>query len=657
MAEYYTPGVYVEEISTFPATVVRVATAVPVFIGYTELAGSDVLNIPVKVRSLIEYEALYGGEPTTDGRSITVHLDSNWRPASVDLSLTYYLYQSLRQFYANGGGDAYILSVGPYSPGGPDKTELIAALAELEKADEPTLVMVPDAFAFTDPQDLGDVQAQVLMHCAKMQDRFGLFDVLHGSGNDEAADALAFRNKVGNNNLSYGAAYYPEVLSSLGPVGEITSGEIGLLDSNDAPTTFADVAVGAGEVTGIFPNYTGTTGLLEHGQAMNDVLMLKTLQENYGLAWEAALNAALTGDETVILGRITVLRDLGAAIFNLALTHGPLNLFFEANVKSNAGTLKPLILLLYEYYKALYDAGSHTFLPPTAPVAPLMDQGDFVALPVDYGLDLFTDPLPGPNNVYGAASPDLNTGTTTSAVAFGLLFDAMIDVVESIIMQGESLLAASEADLPLESGAYAGILAAIRNTGYTLSPTAAVAGVYAVTDANRGVWKAPANVSLNAVVDVVRKFQATELDDLNMPTNGKAINAIRPFRGQGILVYGARTLAGNDNEWRFVSVRRLFLMVEESVRKACEPLVFEPNDANLWQRVRGMIENFLTGIWRDGGLAGATTKDAFFVKAGIGSTMTAEDILEGKLIVEIGMAAVRPAEFVILKFMHKMQVS
>ena len=143
--------------------------------------------------------------------------------------------------------------------------------------------------------------------------------------------------------------------------------------------------------------------------------------------------------------------------------------------------------------------------------------------------------------------------------------------------------------------------------------------------------------------------------DMNVHTTGKSVNAIRSFIGKGTLVWGARTLDGNSNEWRYVPVRRLFIMVEESVKKATERFVFEPNDANTWSKVRAMIENFLTLQWRSGALAGPTPESAFYVRVGLNETMTALDILEGRMIVEIGMAAVRPAEFIILRFSHKMQ--
>jgi phage tail sheath protein FI len=191
-----------------------------------------------------------------------------------------------------------------------------------------------------------------------------------------------------------------------------------------------------------------------------------------------------------------------------------------------------------------------------------------------------------------------------------------------------------------------------------LPPSGAVAGVYAATDTNRGVWKAPANVSLADVIEPVVRIDNAHQENLNMDSStGKSINAIRSFAGKGTLVWGTRTLAGNDNEWRYVPVRRFFSVAEESIKKATYWAVFEPNDANTWVKVRGMIENYLTQKWRDGALAGATTKEAFFVRCGLGVTMNAQDILEGRMNVEIGMAVVRPAEFIILKFSHKLQTS
>lgn len=188
-----------------------------------------------------------------------------------------------------------------------------------------------------------------------------------------------------------------------------------------------------------------------------------------------------------------------------------------------------------------------------------------------------------------------------------------------------------------------------------LPPSATIAGIYARVDNARGVWKAPANESLFAVNGLSCDITDRAQEDLNVDVNaGRSINAIRAFTGRGIKVWGARTLDGNDNEWRYVSVRRYFNFVEESVKKATWEFVFEPNDFNTWKRAKSMIENFLVLQWRGGALMGATPEQAFYVKVGLNETMTEMDILEGRMIVEIGMAVVRPAEFIILRFSHKM---
>lgn len=202
---------------------------------------------------------------------------------------------------------------------------------------------------------------------------------------------------------------------------------------------------------------------------------------------------------------------------------------------------------------------------------------------------------------------------------------------------------------------YANVRGELSLSSVVLPPAAAVAGVYSTVDRTRGVWKSPANESLASVRSLTVAIDNDLNDSMNVDTTGKSINALRLFSGKGYLVWGARTLAGNDNEWRYVSVRRFFNMVEESCKDATEPFVFEPNDAGTWVKVKAMIENFLVVQWRAGALAGAKPEDAFYVRVGLGSTMTAQDILEGRMIVEIGMAVVRPAEFIVLRFSHKMQ--
>jgi hypothetical protein len=189
----------------------------------------------------------------------------------------------------------------------------------------------------------------------------------------------------------------------------------------------------------------------------------------------------------------------------------------------------------------------------------------------------------------------------------------------------------------------------------TLPPSPAMAGVCVRVDRERGVWKAPANVGVQSVIAPVDLVTDDQQGLLNVDADtGKSINVIRAFAGRGAVVWGARTLAGNDNEWRYIPVRRLFITIEESVKKATSFAVFEPNDVSTWLKVKGMIESYLYNLWEQGALQGGKPESAYFVNVGLGKTMTAQDILNGLMIVEIGIAAVRPAEFIILRFSHRL---
>ena len=204
---------------------------------------------------------------------------------------------------------------------------------------------------------------------------------------------------------------------------------------------------------------------------------------------------------------------------------------------------------------------------------------------------------------------------------------------------------------------YKNIMTAIKFKLNQLPPAAAMAGIYTMVDNSRGVWKAPANVSMASVVSPAVNISHEEQENLNVDTNGKSINAIRSFIGEGTLVWGARTLDGNSLDWRYINVRRTMIMLEESIRLASKAYVFEPNDANTWVTMKSMIRNFLTGIWKRGGLAGAVPDEAFSVHVGLGDTMTAEDILEGRLLISVFVAVSRPAEFIEITFQQQMQKS
>lgn len=180
-----------------------------------------------------------------------------------------------------------------------------------------------------------------------------------------------------------------------------------------------------------------------------------------------------------------------------------------------------------------------------------------------------------------------------------------------------------------------------------IPPSGSVIGIYARSDTSRGVHKAPANEVVRACVGLDCQFNKGEQDILNP----KGVNLIRAFPGQGIRVWGART-ASSDGSWKYINVRRLFIFIEESIKANTNWAVFEPNDEVLWVRVKRTIDVFLTGLWRSGALAGSAPSEAFFVNVGR-NTMSQDDIDNGRMICVIGVAPVKPAEFVIFRISQK----
>lgn len=211
-----------------------------------------------------------------------------------------------------------------------------------------------------------------------------------------------------------------------------------------------------------------------------------------------------------------------------------------------------------------------------------------------------------------------------------------------------------QAALMISSQTYTQIVNHVLNNANMLPPSGAMAGVYTVNDNMNGVWSAPANVGIVGAVKLPIRLSDTQQENLNIDAvSGKSVNAIRFFNGQGILIWGARTLDGNSQDWRYVSVRRTMTYLEQSVKLAARAYVFEPNNANTWAAVKSMISSFLMDVWKQGGLQGASAADAFQVSVGLGSTMTADDLLNGYMRITVQVAVVRPAEFLVITFQQQ----
>lgn len=599
---YKTPGVYIEEIPKFPPSVAAVETAIPVFVGYTQKATSlltdDLKNKAIRISSFLEYQAYYGEAPS---QALSITLDLAGQPVTGTASSPskFNMYYALRAFYDNGGGPSYIISLGAYPSTGLgtvanyDDSSESSALNVIKKVDEITLLVFPDLASLNSNDQYYTIIKKALLQSGDLKDRFTLIDLYKESSEKLTIDN--FRDKIGTSELKFGAAYYPELKSVYN------------FNSSNSSLTF------------VHTDNSGKKKPLD-SQTFSNVL---GLVKNSAL--KVQIEAALSGvtasnkaDRAALISRSTdefLLYPILApttALVATATTDGVRNTLADILLDVNAA------------------ANPDTSTDPITGTK-LTALSAALALYIDKLNDSIKLAAPSVANSSDAPTGTIKTGSSTANLAIYKNF-----VTETFI---------------------ANVKATTAKIFVTIPASPAVAGIYAYVDSTRGVWKAPANVSLNAVVEPTVALNDADQADLNVSDTGKSINAIRKFTGKGVLVWGSRTLAGNDNEWRYVPVRRFFNFVEESVKKATIPFVFEPNDANTWIRVKGMIENFLILQWRAGALAGAKPEDAFYVAVGINKTMTALDILEGRMIVEIGMAVVRPAEFIILRFSHKMQES
>lgn len=639
-----TPGVYINEIDAFPPSIAQVATAIPAFVGYTQKAAS--LNVPTRISSLMEYEQFFGGAPSP--ANISVDLDSNLLPLDTS-SVTeskFKLYNSMRLFYANGGGECYIVSIGLYSDDpafdAATKGKFTYGIDKLEKYDEPTLIVFPDAVNLS-AANLGAVQSFALMQCQKLMDRFTIMDVKQSSPGNLINDCEDFRDEIGNQNLKYGAAYYPYLQANFpyqfrfNDINGIVPGKV-----NFAAIYATDLKI---------------KPLLDNFEITYKKVYQNTEPKGFSVKWSEQNN-----DKVMILNDfsnskvyVNQLWDYLKILGETTTLANPFKTYVQSLIQVSLKQYAQKLVDFKDIYDNLQIAGADPDVDPPINLTPL-----------EANPDAHFDDTIWRNGAFAASAVNPYMGALVTAgladkskiqAALDKLNSQMIAAVNSAVIALENYVMEEESNLISNIPLFSVIVSKLSQSMNTVPPSGAVAGIYAQTDATRGVWKAPANVSVNGIIGLADDINDKDQENMNIHETGKSINAIRKFTGRGNLVWGARTLAGNSKDWRYVNVRRLANMIEESVKKACMQFVFEPNVAQTWINVKGMIQNYLTTLWNDGALAGAKPEHAFFVAVGLNQTMSAQDILDGKMIVKVGYAPSRPAEFIILEFKQMQQKS
>ncbi len=639
MAQMKTPGVYIVEKNAFPTSVVQVATAVPVFIGYTESArlGNNSLHMkPFRLSTMAEYEAHFGvapnhqfhvieGAPPADKDADVTLPNATFKVKGANGQLTewrldqsgkdYCLYGAMRLFFQNGGGACYIVSIGQY--GGLSTTDqeisaaaMISGIKTLIKEPEPTMVVIPETTRLAEKESIS-VQQAMLKHCGyKMRNRFALLDIHKGHLDLQDASGIdpvkAFRSALGINQLDFAAAYYPWVESTA-----FTSREF----------TFENIV-----------NRVEFATLLKKSIQLDNTALAKEQRQEVELMNSPQLMpppVTVATRHDAVNGDAATARDQPLQTAN---PPAPQEFLLDVEVESSS----------FEFIAPDEDDGGAVVTVTSNTTAFVEMAGTWTAA----GMTITFTPLP---HFSGEITIDYQMMASAEATELQK-FTAEVVVDGPTV---ENLDKTLRAICPL----YADVMKTIAVRENIVSPGALMAGIYTMVDNTRGVWKAPANVSLNSVVKPMVNLSHDDQEDLNVSAQGKSINAIRSFVGEGTLVWGARTLDGNSLDWRYINVRRTIIMIEESIRLASKAYVFEPNVANTWVTIKSMIDNFLNSVWKQGGLAGAVPSDAYSVHVGLGDTMTPTDILEGILRVTVLVAISRPAEFIELTFQQQMQKS
>lgn len=663
MADLKTPVTYISEISAGPYEVNEIESAVPCFIGYTEkaikLLKDDLLFVPHKITSISEFEKYFGKGPLMGKSSydssdlIRVTLNAKNKAVSVKLKNKYFLYDALRLFYSNGGDKCYIISAGNYSDtvsyGTPSKPGLKDALEVLGKIKDATIIYIPDSVLLTE-DDHYRLMRDALSQCGNLRDRMLICDLWKGP--DFNSDTQNFRSKIGNANLEFGAAYAPWLKTSL-----------------PANVHFRNIMLTKLDGSAVLPeNLTKDPSLktlISHiryaidasNKIRDNILKVEndtfySVQEYFEYMFKDYENKIRekTSDEDLI----NMLSDIYDLIINLSKRFfdfgNSINDIAEWKLKSIFKDIIRKNRLESEMQKLLYH--SNEFYS-----RPIISEFEFnEKIKPYYSLLLINKGDSG--KIHSAY---LNAGNIKARAELALkaaidVFHKFNNTVNELLAYSESYETIFENNLREKYNIYESVIQKINNTLSVMPPGGAIAGVYAASDKTRGVHKSPANIVLNSVQGLTEDLNIDSLYNLTIDVNeGKYINTIKKFQGKGILVWGARTLAGSHDEWKYISIRRLCSIIEKSVVNSTAWVILEENDSKLWANLRKMIANYLTQKWQQGVLVANKPSEAFFVKTGLGFTMTQQDIQDGRLIMDLGIAITRPAEFIILRFSWKMQ--
>ena len=643
MPEYLSPGVYIEEIEIGAKPIEGVSTSTAGFLGETERGPT----VPKLVTSWLEYQRIFGD-----------YFDS-----------AQYLPYAVEGFFRNGGQRCYIARIA--------KSTAAAASATLKTVSSSTAFTINAAgrgtwgnrvivkvssgavsgtFTLTViywknlPTKLFDPEMD-----SKSTPRPSAFEVIDGLSLDESS-ADFYKTKI--NKLSNFISVDPASTTAT----QIPSTVDGKAQNGTASTiTLAAATPGTYDPTGLLIAITGGKGVKQVRKISSYVLATKiaTVDSDFDTTPDSTSEYSINKfvlladglDSSELTG--TAVANADTTKINLGVTAVADGQYTGLTVKITAGTGVGKSSKITAYDGATKIATVATAWPAALDNTSKYRLEDKIKL-VDYqgtkittvgkkeGLSSFSE-ITDISIVYSPSARE----TSIAGLAQEIINHCENQRDRFAIIESEALETSPQKTTDSKYAAYyypwVYIIDPATGSKVKIPPGGHVAGIYARTDTERGVHKAPANEIVRGVDSVEFPISKGKQDVLN-PVG---VNCIRAFNGRGILLWGARTMS-NDPLWKYINVRRLFLYLEKSIETGTQWVVFEPNNEKLWARVKQTIAQFLTTVWKSGALMGMTPEEAFFVKCDR-TTMTQDDIDNGRLIVVIGVAPTKPAEFVIFR--------
>ncbi|MFD0676907.1 MULTISPECIES: phage tail sheath family protein [unclassified Paenibacillus] len=579
MAEYLSPGVYVEEFDSGAQPLEGASTSTAGFIGLAQRG--EIEGVPLLITSVADFHRNFGS-----------YLSEN---AFGDYRFLSY---AVEHFFLNGGSRGYVMRVAPSdaklatNQGSANKEAKVLQITSKNPGtwgNQVRIVVVPASKAKTQILDIIGTPGESVQYRVKNNAGFNVGDI------------VAFQNG--------GSKQYNRIVSSLDNIIELESvldGEEDVIDTNLLPVKVLTTS-----------EFTMHVFYGDEAESFEKV-SLNVSAANH-------VEKILSRSNIIIVKDISLGTDLGAV--------AP----FESLSGENEEAGKFQISLFGGSDGSIANLAASDFMG--------VDRGPGKRT----GIQSFIDnDVVSIMSIPGVTDPNVQLSLVAHCENLGSRF-AILDVPRektkvADVMTHRNIFDSNYAAM---YNPWLQVFDPLDKRNIYIPPSGSMAGIYSRSDQTRGVQKAPANEVVRGAVGLDCQYNKGEQDILNP----QGVNLIRHFAGQGIRVWGARTCSSNGL-WKYVNVRRLFIFIEESIKNGTNWVVFEPNDEQLWARVQRTIEAFLTRVWRDGALMGGSPSEAFYVNIGR-STMTQDDIDNGRLICIIGVAPVKPAEFVIFRITQK----